>query len=306
MEYILFILGFVLLGIGGDLLIKGSIDLSLRYKIPKIIIGMTIIALLTSFPEIIVCIKASLKNHHDITIGNIIGSNIANLSLVVGITSLFYKINITKTTTKFITPFMILITTIFSCLLIFSKEITYIIGLIFIITLIIFNILLIKKTKKENTIQDFQSSFLKIIILLISGGACLHFGANFALEHGVIIAKNIGISEKVIGITLFALGTSLPEVFACITAAKRQEISLVVGNILGSNIFNILAAIGLTSVITDINIEADFNSDVIFMLTISIIFYIFLKIGKEKNIISKKEGVLLLTLYILYISKMII
>ena len=105
---------------------------------------------------------------------------------------------------------------------------------------------------------------------------------------------------------MFALGTSLPEVFACITAAKRKEINLAVGNILGSNIFNILAAIGVTSLITDVKTTTDFFSDVIFMLTISILFYIFLKIGKSKNIISKSEGVLLLSLYILYISKMII
>ena len=306
MEYVLFILGFILLGTGGDFLIKGAIDLSLKYKIPRIIIGMTIVALLTSFPEIIVCIKASVKNHHDITIGNIIGSNIANLSLVIGITSLFYKINVTENAKKIITPFMIAVTSLFSLLLIFSKEITSITGLVFILILIVFNVLLIKRTKEENTIEEKNLSFTRTTMFLLLGGICLHFGAELALENGIIIAKKIGISEKVIGITLFALGTSLPEIFACITAAKRKEINLAVGNILGSNIFNILAAIGVTSLITDIKITTNFFSDVIFMLTISILFYIFLKIGKSKNIISKNEGVLLLALYILYISKMII
>lgn len=304
MEYVLFVYGFILLGIGGDFLIKGAIDLSLKYKIPKIIIGMTIVAFLTSLPEIIVCINAAFKDSTDLTIGNIVGSNIANLSLVIGITSLFYHIKIKEISKKFITPFLMIITIIFSYLLISQPKITSLVGIIFITTLIIFNILLIKRTKtktEENIINDDSSSVLKIISILIIGGSALHFGAELAVDYGGEIAKSLGVSEKIMAVTLFALGTSLPEIFACTTAAKKQELSLVVGNLLGSNIFNILAAIGITSVLKEIEIKDDFSTDVVFMLSISILFYIFLQIGKQKNIISKSEGILLLGLYIIYI-----
>jgi len=308
---IYFFLSILILFIGANLLVNSSSSIAEKLNIPKIIIGLTIVSLATSLPEFFITLNASLIEKNEIAIGNIIGSNIMNISLILGLIAILNPINLTKSEIDFKYLFLLLITSAFSFILISQLTINWIIGCVFIFILIGFNIISIKKSSKQKENQEKKPIIFKIFnikieiknILVLFGiailsGLILWIGSKSLLTSTEEIAKRLGISDRVISISLLAIGTSLPELIASIYASLKNEIKLAFGNLIGSNIFNILAVIGFTSLISDIE-QTNSIIDATIMLSVTTllfpIFYI-----KSKNKIDRVEGVILCLVYIIY------
>ena len=287
MDNILFILSFVMLFFGGELLVRSSVALALRMRISTLVIGMTIVSFATSSPELFISVKSSLFGKTDITFGNVIGSNIANITLVLGLTAMVFNLNITKKVKSINFPFMFFIFLLFGSVLYLFKEINEIIGFVFVFLLIIFSWYLIKKSREENTIlsEDHKSdynqarkiSIYKSISYMIIGLLLLVYGSDFLINGVQSIAELFKLDERIVSVSLVALGTSLPELATSLVAAFRKESSLAIGNLIGSNIFNVLAILGITSIITPIklNNQSLLTDDYIWMMISVIILGFF-------------------------------
>ena len=307
-----FLFGLVLLYLGGEALVKGSVSLALKLKISTLVAGMTIVSFATSAPELLVSLQAAIKGHTDITFGNVIGSNIANIALVLGLAAVLFRLNINPQTKKISFPFLFLSSLIFGLVLYFFNGISFWVGVAFVILLIFFILYLIRQSRKEylqTAIVDdellekeSQTSLYKSVLYLVIGIVLLKYGADYFVDGAIVLAKIFSVSDRVIAVTVIAIGTSIPELATTVIAALKKEESLAVGNLIGSNIFNILAVLGLTALIKDIPLldEQLFRTDYLLMmgLTISLggVIYLF-----SKNKISRIEGVILLVFYIVYI-----
>ena len=304
-----------MLFLGGDLLVRSSVSLALRMQISTLVVGMTVVSFVTSAPELFVSIQSALSGITDITFGNVIGSNIANITLVLGLTSIVFRINISSRTKNLYFPFMLIITFLFGFILYFFNEINSISGFFLVSLLLFFTIFLVRDSRKESLNNlDKQSlskiSIYKTFLFMVVGILLLSFGANFLIDGTVLIAKEFGFTERVISVSLVAFGTSIPELSTALVAALKKEESLAVGNLIGSNIFNILAVLGITSIIQPISLS-QFNNlavtflyhplftDFVWMLFATIILGIFIYF-KSKNIISRIEGVILFSLYLIF------
>ena len=307
MGYLKLIVGFILLIYSGNFLVKGGVSLAKIFKIPTLVIGLTVVSLGTSLPELFVSAQAAFKGYPEMAIGNVIGSNIANIALVLGITAIVLPLNVKKTSVFFDTPYMIIISILLYILL---KDHTFgfFEGLIFVLLLITYVFWTFKKasinhevsiTDKNNT-SDYSLSLSILIIIASSVG--LKFGAEFLVDGAVFIAKKFNVSETIISVTMIAFGTSVPELATSIIAAIKKEPDISVGNIVGSNIFNILGVLGVTSMIKKINImdESILNFHIYWMLAIAIIlFFSLLPVFKLK--LNRFKGLLYLIFYIAYI-----
>ena len=296
-----------------------------RFKVPTLIIGMTIVAFGTSSPEFIVSLQSALQGHPEISIGNVVGSNIANIGLILGITALILPMAVNRTSVKIDVPFLIFCSLLFFTLaqdnLITRSE-----GLIFVILLVLFTLLSIYKGKKENPTEspteepvkedapkEKELNMIGAIIMIIVSCAALTFGANLLIDSAVSIAKDFGVSERVISVTLVAFGTSVPELATSIMAAIRKENDIAIGNVVGSNIFNILFVIGGSALITPIEnfdftaFSFDFYWMIIFtaILALTVIPFerIVKKIKDEKtySILTRFEGFSMIAAYIVYV-----
>ena len=318
MEYILFFVSFVMLFIGGDLLVRSSVSIALRMRISTLVVGMTVVSFATSAPELFVSVKSALLGITDITFGNIIGSNISNITLVLGLTAIVFRINISPKTKQFYFPTMLATSLLLGIVLYFFNEINFYIGLCFVALLVLFTFSLIKKSRKENS-QNIQEeinsaanmSAYKAVLFMIAGILLLSFGANFLIDGTTLIAQEFGFTERVISVSLVAIGTSIPELATSLVAAFKKEENLAVGNLIGSNIFNILAVLGITSIIKPISLSPINNevvsflnhplfSDFCWMISITILLGIFIYV-MTKNTINHFEGFFLFSVYIVFI-----
>ena len=302
MDLVFIVIGLVLLVIGGNWLLKSSVGLSLRLNISKIIVGLTVVSFATSAPEMIVSIKAALDGFPDIALGNVIGSNIGNIGLVLGVVLLINAIQVDKSFYVTDWPTKMIASTLLFVFLIVDGGLSRIDGLICMGLLIVFLMVLIRNNKKvqvdiEVPTED-NMSYIKIFGLLIIGGVALWGGSELLVKGAVNLAKIFGVSNRVIAITVVSIGTSIPELASSIIAAIKKENDISIGNIIGSNIFNILSVLGVTAIIKPIE-KVDvriINQDIYWMLGFGFIL-LPLVILPKRGSLSLKEGVLLLIAY---------
>lgn len=315
-EIILVIIGFILLVKGADFLVTAATSVAKKFGLSEMLIGLTIVAIGTSLPEIFITITSSIEGYSDLIIGNAIGSCICNFLLVMGISALVRPVKFDKRIVKRHIPIGI----ITMCLLLFlgntqklgeAQTITRgqgIILLLFTLAYIIYTIYEEKKIKNEKIDEEIikdveareKNSIIIIIIYMILGIIGLKFGSDFVVDNSIIIAKNFGLSENFIGMTIIAVGTALPEIITGIIAAKRDETDLLLGNITGSNILNLCLLIGLGAVINPLIFSTDFNASIIFLIVITIALLLIATINKRSKL-DKKRGILLIIMYIVYI-----
>ena len=307
---ILFVaIGLFLLILGGNWLLKSAVGFSLRLKVPKIVIGMTVVSFATSVPELIVSVKSALEGHADLAFGNVIGSNIANLGLVLGITIIISSITVEKSFYKTDWPIMMVSSVMLYIFIAYDGTLQRYEGVILFSFLLIFLIYLLKYQKPavvdEMPDDDEELPLYKDVFFFAIGGVALWGGSELLIDGAVGMAENLNINEGVIGLSVVSVGTSIPELAASIIAILKKEKAISLGNLIGSNVFNILAVLGITSMITPIQI-ADQNllsSDIFWMLGIALII-LPLNFIPVKMKLTWKEGLVLLTLYILFIYKL--
>ena len=306
MNILLIIGGLIFLIIGGNWLLKSAVALSLKLSIPKIVIGMTVVSFATSAPELIVSLNAALNGSPDLALGNVIGSNIANLGLVLGITLLLGEIKVQKSFYNTNWPFMIMASLLLYLFLGFDNIIVRYEGIILFTLLILFLFYLLR-FEKSNEIEELIDEkdslpVFKIVLFLIIGGFSLWVGSELLVFGATSLAQEFGVSERVIAVTIVSFGTSIPELATSIIAALNKEKAISLGNLLGSNIFNILAVLGITSIITPVELfdQGLLTNDIFWMLGISFLLLPLVMLSK-RNQLSKRDGVILLIIYCAFI-----
>ena len=304
LAYFLLLFGLVILLAGGKILVDGASGIALKLGMSAGLIGLTIVAFGTSTPELLVSVNAALKGNSDISIGNVIGSNIANIALVLGISGLFYPILIKSNHLKFEYLITLLVSFLFFVLS-YNEVISTLEGIVLFALFIGFNVYLFKTSASDDpeVVEEIEFaknlSWFKSIIYFVGGIIGLYIGSELLVENAVFISREFGVSERVIGVTIIAIGTSLPELITSIIAALSRRTDLALGNILGSNIMNILSIIGLTAIIKPIGVSVEFiNSDFLWMLGITLFLF---PLMKTKMRVSKIEGSLLLLSYGAYL-----
>ena len=309
---ILFIfLGLGLLVIGGDFLVRAAVGLSLKLKLSKMIIGLTVVSFATSAPELLVSVQAAIDGFSDISLGNVIGSNIANIGLVLGVTAIITPLSIDKYFYKFNWPVMMLLSFGLYFILQSGNEISSLEGVALVAILIIYLVLLISRANSRpvnDASQQFDNklavvSNFKIIIWLFIGAVTLYLGSKWLVDGAVALAGTLGVSERVISITMIAIGTSVPELAASVTAALKKEKALSLGNLIGSNIFNIASVLGITAIIQPIAVKSQelFTNDIWWMLGFAGVL-IPLAFLPNKFEIGRIKGLVLLACYCVFIG----
>ena len=307
LQIILLIIGFIILIKGADIFVDGASSVAGNFKVSKMLIGLTIVAFGTSAPEFAVSVKAIISNNHDIVLGNVIGSNILNILLILGVSALFHPLSVKDNTVKKEIPILLLITTLFGVLLsdklydhdltnAFTRSDGVVITLFFLV--FIYYLISIMHNKIDNEKDEKYMPLLKSFIYTIGGIVLIVLGSNFVVDSSSKIASFLGVSEKLISLTIIALGTSLPELVTSVTATKKGEYDIAIGNVIGSNIFNIGIVIGLPITIFGGINQINFNLiDVITMIISS--FLLFILASNDKKI-TKNEGLMFLFLFIVY------
>ena len=291
MNIILLVLGFILLLKGADWFVDGSSSIASRFGIPQLVIGLTIVAMGTSLPEAFVSITAALKSNAAITIGNVVGSNILNVGIILGITALIRPLHIQNSTIKYEMPFMMLVTLVLILLGTTISRLDGIIMWVFFLGYLYYIFRMSKNQMEETEIKKTNPLFIPL------GLVCLMIGSNFAVDAATNIAISLGVSQRFIGLTIVALGTSLPELVTSVTAAKKGNADIAIGNIIGSNIFNILFVVGASALITPVPFEPNFIIDSFVAILIGLVLYI---CTKKTRVLDKKAGILLLVTYLIY------
>ena len=299
MQFILLLLGFIFLIKGADLFVEGSSSVAKKFNIPSMIIGLTIVAMGTSAPEAAVSITSSLIGQNDMSVANVVGSNIFNILMVLGISSLISKLPVSLNTIKKDTPFLIFVCIV---LLIFviDLHISVFEGLVFlsIFTWFIYDMIKQAKNNSEETEEVTELSTIKTIIYIIIGLVGIVFGGDLTVDAASTIATQFGLSQNLIGLTVVAIGTSLPEFMTSVIATKKGELDLAIGNVIGSNIFNILSVLGIAATLSPITISIEAVIDVLFMTVVTILIFINMKRNK---CITKKNGIFYILIYISYL-----
>jgi len=301
-------LGFLLLVLGGEFIVRASIAISLKFNISKVVIGMTVVAFATSLPELLVSLKAAVNGSSSIAINNVIGSNIANIGMVLGLTAIIGNIPVVKSFYRLDWPVMMFFSLLLCLFLYNDNLLSSFEGLILFTSLIIFLFFVIRYNAKDLSEADAidenlnETSGIKILIWTIFASFSLYYGAEWLVSSAIDLAKSIGVSEAVISVSVIAIGTSIPELATSVIAIAKNEKGISIGNLIGSNIFNIGSVLGLTTIIkpiliTDSNI---LQRDIIWMLVFASLILI-LSIFPKKNNITKIKGFLLVVLYSVFI-----
>lgn len=303
MQDLLFIiLGLVLLIFGGNWLLKAAVALSLKLSIPKIVIGMTVVSFATSAPELIVSIKAALDGSPDLALGNVVGSNIANLGLVLAVTVLLGSIDVRKSFYTTDWPVMMAASLLFVGFIYFDGTLQQHEGIIMIVALFVFLVYLLRFQKTavvdEMPEDDIPLPLYKTVLFLGLGGIALWGGSELLIEGAKSMAASFGVTERVIGVTVVSVGTSIPELAASIIAVIKKEKAISLGNLIGSNIFNLLAVLGITSIITPINVidQGLLTNDIFWMLGISFLILPLVFIPKGLRL-GWRDGLVLIAVY---------
>lgn len=306
MEYIKFIAGLTILVVSGKYLVQGGVSIARYFNISKLVIGLTVVAFGTSAPELIVSINAAVSGNPEIAFGNVVGSNITNIALVLAFTALLIPIPVHKNSLRFDWPMMMLASVLLYIFILNDKLDWYEGATLFVLLLIYLYFLITKSKKEPETLGDLENvkqlSLGVSLLLIVLSSAGLAFGADFLVDGASNIAESWGVSKRVISLTIVALGTSAPELTASIIAAFKKETDISIGNIIGSNIFNIMAVLGITSMIKSIPIDhIAFSFDIIWMIFLAILLFLFIYPFKTV-FLNRAEGMLLLLAYILYVS----
>ena len=296
--------GFVLLVKGADFFVDGAVGIASRFGIPQLVIGLTIAAMGTSMPEAAVSITSALKGSAGITVGNVVGSNIMNILVILGITAVITPIAVQKSTRKFEIPGMIAISVLFLVLGYTGSEVVRFEGVILWIVFIGYIVYLFwiaKHNKDEETDEAEKNWSLPVQLIAIVGGiAAIVLGSDLAVDGATAIAKAFGMSDRVIGLTIVAFGTSLPELVTSVTAARRGKADLAIGNIVGSNIFNILFVAGTTALITPVVFETKFVMDSIIAIAAAVLLLI--SVCNKDNKLKRPAGIIMLVCYGAYLA----
>lgn len=311
LNIIFIIVGFFLLVKGADLLVDGSSRIARKFNVKEIIIGLTIVSIGTSMPELIISVTSALKNQSDFAIGNILGSNISNLFFILGVCAIIKPLLFKKQTVKIEIPFVIFLTAL---LHIFGNNgdyhlITELEGIIFIVFCVLFTIynIFISKNINNSEMEKNKNKDIKLsksFLLIMIGIILLKFGGDFVVDNASRIATLLGISERVISLTIVAISTSLPELITSALATYKGEIDLAIGNIIGSNILNIVLIVGIMAIINPIPYSVSFNKDLMIFLIGMIFLFIVPFIG-EKYKIERVSGYIYLISYFIYISSLV-
>ena len=315
LSFILFIIGFIFLVKGADFLIDGASAIAKKLRVSDLIIGLTIVAFGTSAPELIVNIFASIQGNTQIAIGNVLGSNIINILVILGISSIIYPLLVTRDTVWKEIPFCLFATVLLGVLandsLIFQNNLTEINrtdGLILILFFIIFIYYIFKVAKKQRNknkdslkLEIKQYYYLKSFLFIIIGLIALNIGAKWVVDGAVEIASVLGVSQSLIALTIVALGTSLPELVTSIMAAFRRNADIAIGNIVGSNIFNILLILGISSMIRPLQFNIASNIDIFIAILAPLLLFITMFTGRKKHYLESWEGMIFLIIYIGYL-----
>ena len=317
LTYILFPIGIICLIKGADILVKGASSIAKRMKISDLVIGLTIVSIGTSTPELFVNIIAAYKGTTDIAIGNIVGSNIANIFLILGITAILCPIKVTTDTIWNQVPFSLLAAVALAIMVndaLFdgaeNSVLTRADGLILLLFFCVFMHYLfgIAKSSKsihEDSEEPQQMGITRSVVLILLGLVGLSCGSDWIVNGAVKMAKVFGLDEKTIGLTIVAFGTSLPELAASITAARKKKVDLAVGNVIGSNILNILLILGISSTIFPLPLAPGMNIDILMMIAANLFMFVFMFTG-GKSILDRWEGVLLLVIYLGYMAYLLV
>ncbi len=303
----LLIVGFVMLTKGADWFVDGSSALAFRLGIPQLVIGLTIVAMGTSAPEAAVSITSALKGNEGITVGNVVGSNIMNILLILGIASVIVPLAVQKSTRMIEIPYMIAITVLFGVLGYTGEMVTRVEGGILWIAFLIYLGYLLwmaKKGKEDNEPDEKQKSLPVQLLMILAGLICIVLGSDFVVDGATEIAKVIGISERIIGLTIVAFGTSLPELVTSIAAARRGNADIAIGNIVGSNVFNILFVAGTSALISPIVFESKFVLDTA-VATATAVLLLVCVCNKEGKL-KRSGGIIMLAAYAVYFVKLLI
>lgn len=308
LEILLIIVGFVLLIKGADYLVEGASNIAKKFHIPEIIIGLTIVSIGTSMPELFVSLTSALEGYSDMAMGNVIGSNVCNLLLILGLSSVIRTIKFQENTKKYEIPMCFIVSIIFMLLCNIGDGISRIDALLLLVLFIGFisyTIVMGLKSQKEETKAEKKEivkiNIVKNIIYVIGGIVALKFGGDFVVDNAVSIANRFNLSEKLISLTILAVGTSLPELVTSVTAAFKGNSDIAIGNIIGSNIFNMLLIIGASALIKPIIYNTSYNLDMIILLLGTSLLMLFPVLSKNKNEMQKKNGLSYLGLYAAYL-----
>ncbi len=303
MESILWLIaGLVLLVLGGDYLVKASVGLSFKLNISKMIIGMTVVSFATSAPELLVSLQAALDGSPAIAINNVVGSNIANIALVLGVTAVIAPIAVDNSFYKLNWPVMVAFSLLLYYFLWNDNVLSRKEGGILFVSLLFFLVVLLKSSRGNKIPEEVDDKlaevgYSKIFLWLILGSAALYFGSDWLVAGAKDLATKIGVSKAVISVTVIAIGTSVPELAASVIAALKGEKALSIGNLIGSNIFNIASVLGLTSMVKSIEVtdENILNNDIFWMLAIAIVLLPLILLPKKFTVTRFKGALLLIT-----------
>ena len=303
MSVVLLVLGLLLLVVGGEFLVRSSVALSFKLKISKLVIGMTVVSFATSVPELLVSLNAALTGSPAIAINNVVGSNIANIGLVLGITALIGPIIVDKQFYRLNWPVMMLFSFAVYYFLRNDNQLTAIEGIVLLSTLILFLIVLIKQSKNKVDLTEVDETLavvsnFKIVMWLVIGAVALYFGSELLVDSAIKLAEAIGVSKAVISVSVIAIGTSVPELAASVIAAAKHEKAISLGNLIGSNMFNIGSVLGITSIIKTIPVTDPqiLTRDIFWMLAFAAILFPLTLISKKYQI-NRFKGFFLVLFY---------
>lgn len=310
MSIVYLLVGFVLLVIGGEFLVRSSVALSLKLNISRMVIGLTVVSFATSAPELLVSLQAALDGFSDISLGNVIGSNIANIGLVLGLTAMVSPLMVDRDFYRLNWPVMMVFSIVLYFFLLSDNMLTRIEGVALLLGLVVYLFILIKRSRRKDkvVIEEVDVSLkevrgFKMSIWLLIGIFALWGGSELLVKGAVDLATQFGISERVVSVTIIAIGTSVPELAASLIAAIKKEKAISLGNLIGSNIFNIASVLGLTAIIQPIVVQSSqiLSEDMFWMLGIAFVLLPLLMIPKISEM-GRKEGFALLIAYSVFIT----
>lgn len=309
-DIVYILIGLVLLVKGGDYLVEGSVAIAERAKLSKMVIGLTVIGFGTSMPELLVSAQSAMVGNSGIAIGNVVGSNISNIALILGVTALIHPIPTQRITLRVDLPFMLLASVLFVAVAM-TGTISRLMGIIGVLMLLAFVTYQVQASRRASRSTEAESevpatpsmALWKALLMVVVSFAAMVFGADKLVEGASDIAKQLGVTDRIIGLTIVAVGTSLPELFASVMAARKGETDMAIGNIIGSVTFNILSVIGVSAAITPIlDSNVGFAFDYSLMLVLGVTLWYFLLTNYK---LERWEGVTLTAVYIIYILKTI-
>ena len=306
MDYVLLVLGFILLVVGGEYLVRSSVALSFKLKLSKMMIGLTVVSFATSAPELLVSVQAAFDDFSDVSLGNVIGSNIANIGLVLGLSSMLAVIAVEKDFYQVNWPVMLILSGLLYFFLWTDLTLARWEGVVFLIIIVSYVIYLLNNSRittipEEADEQLKKTSNFKVAIWLLLGSAALYFGSEWLVDGAVGLSKSYGISQRVISVSIIAVGTSVPELAASIMSIVKGEKAISLGNLIGSNIFNIASVLGITAILKPIKVQSTeiLSNDIIWMIVIAAIT-LPLAIIKPKNQFTRWNGFLLFMGFIIF------